>query len=110
MKKIGISIQNGLLAEGIIRMLHENGEFQPFRITSPKKNGVVSNCLLPLGSLAILLFCTWKKGGWGWDNFVAEANTGRGLKVKKWMRGYITFVLPLIILALFVIGIVTKFA
>ena len=46
MKKIGISIQNGLLAEGIIRMLHENGEFQPFRITSPKKNGVVSNCLL----------------------------------------------------------------
>ena len=46
MKKIGISIQNGLLAEGIIRMLHENGEFQPFRITSPKKNGVVINCLL----------------------------------------------------------------
>ena len=46
MKKIGISIQNGLLAEGIIRMLHENGEFQPFRITSPTKNGVVSNCLL----------------------------------------------------------------
>lgn len=46
MKKIGISIQNGLLAEGIIRMFHENGEFQPFRITSPKKNGVVSNCLL----------------------------------------------------------------
>lgn len=46
MKKIGISIQNGLLAEGIIRMLHENGEFQPFRITSPKKNGVVSNCQL----------------------------------------------------------------
>lgn len=37
MKKIGISIQNGLLAEGIIRMLHKNGEFQPFRITSPKK-------------------------------------------------------------------------
>ena len=71
---------------------------------------IVSNCLLPLGSLAILLFCTWKKGGWGWDNFVAEANTGRGLKVKKWMRGYITFVLPLIIFALFIIGIVTKFA
>ena len=46
MKKIGISIQNGLLAEGIIRMLHENGEFQPFRITSQKKNSVVSNCLL----------------------------------------------------------------
>ena len=46
MKKIGISIQNGLLAEGIMQMLIANGEFQPFRITSPKKNGVVSNCLL----------------------------------------------------------------
>ena len=46
MKKIGISIQNGLLAEGIIRMLNENGDFLPFRIISPKKNGVVSNCLL----------------------------------------------------------------
>ena len=46
MNKIGISIQNGLLAEGILRMLYENGDFQPFRITSPKKNGVVSNCLL----------------------------------------------------------------
>ena len=44
MKKIGISIQNGLLAEGIIRMLHENGEFQPFRITSSKKNSIVSIC------------------------------------------------------------------
>ena len=46
MKKIGISIQNGLFAEGIIRMLYENGEFQPFRITSLKKNSVVSSCLL----------------------------------------------------------------
>lgn len=69
---------------------------------------IVSNCLLPLGSLTILLFCTWKKG-WGWNSFVEEANTGSGFKVKKWMRGYITFVLPLIIIALFVIGIVTKF-
>lgn len=69
---------------------------------------IVSNCLLPLGSLAVLLFCT-QKFGWGWDKFVEEANTGKGLKVQKWMRGYITFVLPLIIIALFVIGIVTKF-
>ena len=46
MKKIGISIQNGLLAEGIIRMLYENGEFLPFRITTPKNNGVVTNCCL----------------------------------------------------------------
>lgn len=70
---------------------------------------IVSNCLLPLGSLAILLFCTWKRGGWGWDNFMAEANTGKGLKMKNWMRGYVTFVLPVIIFALFIIGIVAKF-
>ena len=70
---------------------------------------IVSNCLLPLGSLTILFFCTWKRGGWGWDKFTAEANTGKGLKIGKWMRGYVTFVLPIIIIALFVIGIVTKF-
>ncbi len=69
---------------------------------------IVSNCLLPLGSLVILLFCV-SKYGWGWDNFMAEANTGKGLKMKKWMRGYVTYVLPIIIVALFIIGVVTKF-
>jgi NSS family neurotransmitter:Na+ symporter len=70
---------------------------------------IVSSCLLPLGSLTILLFCTWRRGGWGWERFVAEANTGRGLKMRSWMRGYVTYILPLIITTLFVIGIVTKF-
>ena len=70
---------------------------------------IVSSCLLPLGSLTILLFCTWRRGGWGWDRFVAEANTGKGLKMKTWMRGYGTDILPLIIVSLFVIGIVGKF-
>jgi NSS family neurotransmitter:Na+ symporter len=69
---------------------------------------IVSNCLLPLGSLTILLFCTWSKS-FGWNKFTEEANTGKGLKMKKWMRGYVTYVLPLIIIALFIIGIVTKF-
>ena len=69
---------------------------------------IVSNCLLPIGSLVILLFCVSKRA-WGWDNFIAEANTGKGLKMKKWMRGYITYVLPVIIVALFIIGVVTKF-
>ncbi len=46
MKKIGISIQNGLLAEGITQMLNESGGFQPFRIVSPRKNGVVMNCTM----------------------------------------------------------------
>ena len=69
---------------------------------------IVSNCLLPLGSLVVVLFCT-RKRGFGWDRFVEEANTGRGLRVKNWMRGYMTYVLPLIILAVFFIGLVTFF-
>ena len=68
---------------------------------------IVSNLLLPIGSLIFVLFCTWKKA-WGWDNFIAEANTGKGMKVKKWMRFYMTYILPVIIFVLFVIGIVNK--
>ena len=70
---------------------------------------LVSNLLLPLGSLIFVLFAVSKKG-WGWKNFMEEANAGRGLRVKPWMRGYITYVLPLIILALFLIGIVSYFS
>ena len=69
---------------------------------------LVSNILLPLGSLVYLLFCT-RKNGWGWDNYVSEANTGKGLKVKKWMKGYLTYVLPLIIIFIFIFGIYDKF-
>ena len=46
---------------------------------------IVSNNVLPLGSLVLTLFCC-NKFGWGWDNFVREANTGRGLKIRPWMR------------------------
>ena len=66
---------------------------------------IVSNILLPIGSLIFVLFCTRKKG-WGWDNFVEEANAGKGLKVKKFMKGYMTWVLPVMIIVIFVIGIV----
>ena len=65
---------------------------------------VVSNFLLPLGSLIYVLFCVTRYG-WGWDKFVAEANEGKGLKIAKWMRPYCTFVLPVIIIAIFLIGI-----
>lgn len=70
---------------------------------------IVSNLLLPIGSLVVLFFCT-TKFGWGWDNFVKEANTGKGLKIKNWMRGYLTYVLPVIMLILFVVGIYNFFA
>ena len=67
---------------------------------------IVSNVLLPLGSLTIVLFCVLPRYGWGWKNFVAEANQGKGLKVAGWMRWIITIVVPIIILAMFIMGIV----
>ncbi len=70
---------------------------------------IVSNIILPLGSLIMVLFCVNKRYGWGWKNFTEEANAGKGLKVQNWMRGYMTFVLPAIVLILFVVGIVLKF-
>lgn len=69
---------------------------------------LVSNILLPLGSLIFLLFCT-RKSGWGWNKFKEEANTGKGVKIHNWMRGYLTYVLPLIIIFIFAIGIYDKF-
>ena len=69
---------------------------------------LVSNLLLPLGSVLFILFATSKQG-WGWKNFMEEANAGKGLKVKNWMRGYITYVLPVIMLVIFVIGLISYF-
>ena len=69
---------------------------------------LVSNLFLPLGSLVYLLFCT-SRYGWGWKNYTTEANTGKGLKIKNWMRGYITYILPLIVLFIFGFGIYDKF-
>lgn len=69
---------------------------------------IVSNIILPLGSLIFILFCVTKKG-WGWDNFVNEANTGNGIKVRKFMKGYMTYVLPVMVLIIFVMGIYNFF-
>ena len=66
---------------------------------------IVSNILLPGGSLIFVLFCTLRYG-WGWDSFVKEANTGKGLKAATWMRPYMTFVLPVIILVILVMGLI----
>ena len=69
---------------------------------------LVSNLFLPLGSLVYLLFCVTRYG-WGWDNYKKEVNTGKGLKVHDWMRGYLTYVLPVIVLFIFAFGIYDKF-
>ncbi len=68
---------------------------------------IVSNNLLPLGSLTLALFCCSKRWGWGWDNFTAEANAGKGLKVQNWMRPLFAYVVPVVILALYIYGLVT---
>lgn len=69
---------------------------------------IVSNNMLPLGSLIYLLFCVTRYG-WGWDNFIAEANEGKGLKFPGWTKGYLKYVLPVLILIIFVMGYVQKF-
>jgi len=69
---------------------------------------LISDNLLPLGSLVYLTFCVTRKG-WGWDNFLAEANTGSGIKFPKALRFYVTYILPMIILVVFVLGYMNRF-
>ena len=69
---------------------------------------IVTGNLLPLGSLVYLLFCVCRKG-WGWENFIAEADAGQGLKFPRWSRFYVTFLLPLIVLGIFAMGYCQKF-
>lgn len=65
---------------------------------------LVSNLILPIGSLIYLLFCV-TRFGWGFDKFREEANIGEGLKVPKWIRGYVTYILPILLLFLIVKGL-----
>ena len=64
---------------------------------------LVSNNILPLGSLVFLAFCTTRYG-WGWDKFIEEVDTGKGIGFPKWMRFYATYILPLIVLFIFFNG------
>ena len=70
---------------------------------------IVSNLLLPGGSVLFILFCTTRYG-WGWDNFLAEANEGQGLKLARWLRPYMTYVLPVIVAVILVAGLVSFFS
>ena len=85
--------------------------FQPFGPGSnvlDLEDFLVSNLWLPLGSLVYLLFCT-SCYGWGWKNFQNEANEGGGIKVRDGIRFYVSYILPLIVLVIFVLGIKDKF-
>lgn len=85
--------------------------FQPFGPGSSVldlEDFIVSNHMLPLGGLLFLLFCCLRRG-WGWDSFLAETNAGEGMRFPAWLRPYLTWVLPLVILFLFVMGYVDRF-
>ena len=69
---------------------------------------LISNNILPLGGLIFLLFCTMRRA-WGWDNFIEEVDMGEGLKFPRWLRGYLTYVLPILIFFVLTMGYVDKF-
>ena len=70
---------------------------------------IVSNNLLPLGSLGYLLFIT-RKNGWGWENFLAEVNTGKGLKFPAMLKAYVGYGIPVIIMIIYLKGYYDKFS
>ena len=65
---------------------------------------LVSNLLLPIGSLVYLLFCV-TKWGWGWDKYLAEANAGEGIKMPRWLKPVFQFVLPILVLVILIQGL-----
>lgn len=67
---------------------------------------IVNYIMLPVGAFIFILFCTWRFG-WGFKNFTKEANTGKGLKVKNWMRVYMQYILPIMVLVILIYGLVT---
>ena len=69
---------------------------------------IVSMNLLPIGSLIFIIFCSYKIG-WGWDNFIKEADAGEGLKYPQWIKPYVKYVIPVIMIVVFVQGYIDKF-
>lgn len=112
-KKASIIVGIGILVLSIPCVLGFNiwAGFTPFGNGSnvlDLEDFIVSNLLLPVGSLIVVLFCTHKKG-WGYENFIEEANLGKGMKVKKWMKGYLKYVLPVILTAFIIINLLSFF-
>ena len=84
-------------------------KFQPFAEGSAFLDFwdfIVSTNLLPLGSLCFVIFCCSKRYGWGWDKFMAEANTGKGLKVRNWMKPIFCYLVPIAIIVIYVMGLI----
>ena len=66
---------------------------------------LVSNLLLPLGSLVYLMFCV-SKWGWGWENYLSESNAGSGMKMPRLLKPYFQFILPILILVILIQGLI----
>ncbi len=69
---------------------------------------IVSNNILPIGSLIYVLFCVLDRKGWGWNNFLTEANQGNGLKLPKKLKFYCKYVLPILLIVFWAYGFATK--
>ena len=85
-------------------------KFQPFADGSAWLDFwdfLVSTNLLPLGSLVFAIFCCNKRYGWGWDNLMKEANTGKGLKVQQWMKPIFCYLVPVAIIVIYVMGLIS---
>ncbi len=85
--------------------------FTPFKAGSnilDLEDFIVSNIMLPVGSLIFVIFCTCRYG-WGFEKFKNEANIGKGLKVKNWMKPYFSYVLPIMIFIIFAVGLYNFF-
>ena len=70
---------------------------------------IISNNLLPLGSLIYLIFCISRRG-WGWKNFLAEADAGQGMKFPAWAHGWLKYGVPVLIVVIFIMGYAPKVA
>ena len=102
----------GLLITSTTTALGYNvlSDFHPFAPDSAMLDlwdFIVSYNLLPLGALAFTIFCCNKRYGWGWENMLREANTGKGLQVKNWMKPIFCYVVPVAIVIIYVMGLVT---
>ena len=85
------------------------GDFHPFADDSfvlDLWDFILSYNLLPIGALMFCLFCCYRKFGWGWDNFMAEVNAGKGLKLKNWMRPVFAYFVPVAVVVIYVMGLV----
>ena len=115
MDTFGISRKKAVLINGVLLALLSLpcvfgyniwSDFHPIlgKDVLDSEDVLVSNLLLPIGSLVYLLFCV-SKWGWGFDKYVAEANKGEGLKFAKWLKPYFQFILPALIVVIFLQGL-----